>query len=58
MYRALWRYRVGVESVISLLKRCFGLDRARWHGEARFNSYVWSAVVSYNVLFLGRAQLE
>ena len=58
MYRALWRYRVGVESVISLLKRCFGLRACTWKGEAGFQAYVWSAVVAYNVLFLARAQLE
>ena len=58
MYRALWRYRVGVESVISLLKRCFGLRRCTWRGEARFSAYVWSSVVAYNVLFLARTQRE
>ncbi len=58
MYRTLWRYRVGVESLISLLKRCFGLRRCTWRGESGFGSYVWSSVVAYNVLFLARVQLE
>jgi IS5 family transposase len=58
MYRALWRYRVGVESCISLLKRCFGLRRSTSRGEVRFKAYVWASVVAYNVLLMGRAKLE
>jgi hypothetical protein len=49
---------VGIESCISLLKRCFGLRRCTWRGEAHFHAYIWVSVVAYNVLLLARTQLE
>jgi IS5 family transposase len=59
MVRSLWVYqklrnfRAGLEANISRLKRAFGLDRCTWQGWPGFRQYVWSAVVSYNVLVLG-----
>jgi len=59
MVRSLWVYqklrnfRAGIEANISRLKRAFGLDRCTWQGWPGFRQYVWSAVVSYNVLVLG-----
>jgi IS5 family transposase len=53
VYRKLRNFRAGIEANISRLKRAFGLDRCNWRGWPGFRQYVWSAVVSYNVLVLG-----
>jgi IS5 family transposase len=53
VYKKLRNFRAGIEANISRLKRVFGLDRCNWQGWPGFRQYVWSAVVSYNVLVLG-----
>jgi len=53
VYKKLRNFRAGIEANISRLKRAFGLDRCNWQGWPGFRQYVWSAVVSYNVLVLG-----
>jgi IS5 family transposase len=53
VYKKLRNFRAGIEANISRLKRAFGLDRCNWRGWPGFRQYVWSAVVSYNVLVLG-----
>ena len=57
IYKRLRRFRAGVESAISWLKRCFGLNRCNWKGLQSFKSYVWSSVVSANLLTLARKQM-
>lgn len=57
VYRRLRDFRAGIEGVISLLKRAFGLDRCTWRGEISFRSYVWSGVLAANLLTLARHQL-
>jgi len=52
VYKKLRNFRAGIEANISRLKRAFGLDRCTWQGWPGFRQYVWSAVVSYNVLVL------
>jgi len=52
VYKRLWRFRAGVESVISWLKRCFGLTRCTWRSHRSFKSYVWSSIVSANLATL------
>jgi IS5 family transposase len=54
VYRRLRRFRAGVESGISWLKRCFGLRRCTWRGPQSFKSYVWASIVSANLLTLAR----
>ncbi len=54
MYR---RLRTGVESVISFLKRCFGLSRCTWRGYESFKAYTWSSLLSANLLILARLTL-
>lgn len=54
VYKKLRNFRAGIEATISRLKRNFGLDRCNWSGLLGFRQYVWSAIVSYNVLVLGR----
>ena len=58
VYKVLRRFRAGIESGISWLKRSLGLDRCSWKGFESFKSYVWSAIVSANLLTMARAQLS
>jgi len=57
VYKQLRKFRAGIESGISWLKRCLGLDRCTWKGFAAFKRYVWSSIVSANLLTLARTQL-
>jgi len=54
MYKKLRRFRAGIESSISWLKRCFGLTRCTWKSFRSFKSYVWSSIVSANLFTLAR----
>lgn len=54
VYKRLRRFRAGVESGISWLKRCFGFARCTWKSLASFKSYVWASIVSANLLTLVR----
>ena len=56
-YKALRKFRAGIESGISWLKRSFGLNRCLWKGLESFKSYVWASIVSANLLTLARAKL-
>jgi IS5 family transposase len=53
--KRLRRFRAGVESAISWLKRCFGLGRCTWKSLESFHSYVWSSIVTANLLALARS---
>jgi IS5 family transposase len=55
MYKKLRRFRAGIESSISWLKRCFGLTRCTWKSFNSFKSYVWSSIVSANLFTLARS---
>jgi IS5 family transposase len=57
VYRGLRKFRAGIESGISWLKRSFGLDRCTWKGFESSKSYVWASIVSANLLTLARKQL-
>jgi len=57
VYKRLRRFRAGVESGISWLKRCFGLRRCTWRGLQSFKSYVWASIVSANLLTLARKEM-
>jgi IS5 family transposase len=54
VYKQLKNFRAGIEANISRLKRSFGLSRCDWTGWLGFRQYVWSALVSYNLLVLAR----
>ncbi|MEJ2024242.1 MAG: ISNCY family transposase [Deltaproteobacteria bacterium] len=54
MYKKLRRFRAGIESGISWLKRCFGLWRCTWKSFRSFKSYVWASIVSANLFTLAR----
>ena len=57
VYDKLRRFRAGIESGISFLKRVFGLARCVWKGAAGFRAYVRTAVLAANLLILARARL-
>lgn len=57
VYRQLTRFRAGVEAGISFLKRCFGLWCCTWSGFESFRAYVWSSVVTANLLILARHRI-
>ena len=57
VYRKLKNFRAGIEANISTLKRAYGLDRCSWSGWEGFKQYVWSTIVSYNLLTLARLKL-
>ena len=57
VYDRLCRFRAGIESGISWVKRCFGMTRCTWKGLRSFKSYVWASIVSANLLTLARKQL-
>jgi len=57
VYRKLWDFRAGIESVISFLKRVCGLRRCIWKGAVAFHSYVRTAVLAANLLTLARHRL-
>ncbi|MGH7620439.1 MAG: ISNCY family transposase [Gemmatimonadaceae bacterium] len=54
VYDKLRRFRAGIESGISLLKRVFGLARCVWKGASGFHAYVRTAVLAANLLLLAR----
>ena len=56
VYNRLRRFRAGVESVISWIKRCLGFDRCTWKGRRSFESYVWLSTVTANLITLARAK--
>lgn len=57
VYDKLRRFRAGIESGISLLKRVFGLARCVWKGATGFHAYVRTAVLAANLLLLARHRL-
>ncbi len=57
VYHRLRRFRAGIESGISWLKRSMGLARCMWKGWYGFKSYVWSSIVAANLLTIARTKL-
>ncbi len=53
-FKRLRDFRAGVEGNISELKRAFGLSKARWKGYDGFKAFVWSSVITYNLVRLAR----
>lgn len=54
VFKRLRNFRAGIESWISFLKRCVGLDRCTWRDWAGFTRYVSASIVSANLLTLAR----
>lgn len=57
VYDKLRRFRAGIESGISLLKRVFGLARCVWKGAVGFHAYVRTAILAANLLLLARQRI-
>ena len=58
VFKQMKNFRAGIEGCISFLKRVFGLTRCTWRSPASFESYVWSSVVSFNLLVMARHLIE
>lgn len=57
VFQKLRKFRAGIEGVISVLKRAFGMERVTWKGCRGFASYVHSGVVAYNLTILARLKI-
>jgi IS5 family transposase len=57
VYNKLRRFRAGIESGISWLKRSFGLTRCTWKGFRSFKCYVLASMVAANLLTMARKKL-
>ncbi len=55
-FKILRNFRAGVEGNISELKRAFGLGKAKWKGHEGFKAFVWSSVISDNLIRMARFQ--
>ena len=55
-FERLRRFRAGIEGNISELKRAFGASKATWKGHDGFKAFVWSSVISYNLVRFARMQ--
>jgi IS5 family transposase len=53
--RKLYRFRAGVEGLISWLKRSLAMGRSRWKGEQGFCAYVWGVLVTGSLQALAAA---
>ncbi len=50
--RLLFRFRAGVEGVLSSVIRGVGLDRCTWRSWKGFQAYVWAGIIAHNVKML------
>jgi IS5 family transposase len=48
-FRRAYRWRAGIEGRISVLKRRFGLDRCRYHGNAGTERWVGFGLLAHNL---------
>jgi transposase, IS5 family len=53
-FRRGFRFRAGIEGRISVLRRCYGLDRCRDHGEDGMGRWVGSGIVTANLATIAR----
>jgi len=51
---SLRAFRAGIEGNISELKRAFGMSKATWKNHDGFKAFVWSSVLSYNLVRVAR----
>ncbi len=58
VYKRLRKFRAGIESGISWLKRSFGLSVCIWKGLESFKSYIWSSIVAANLTTMARHRLK
>ena len=53
-FRRAYRWRAGIEGRISVLKRRFGLDRCRYHGDAGVERWVGWGLLAHNLRQISR----
>jgi IS5 family transposase len=53
-FRRGFRFRAGIEGRISVLQRCYGLDRCRDHGEAGLGCWVGWGILAANLEKIAR----
>ena len=53
-FRRGFRFRAGIEGRISVLQRCYGLDRCRDHGEAGLERWIGWGIVTANLTRMAR----
>lgn len=58
VFKRLRNFRAGIEGCISTLKRAFKMNRCTWRGMEAFKSYVWSCIVSFNMIVIARHLLS
>ena len=54
VYRLLRDFRAGIEGIISVLKRAFGLRRCTWRGAESYGTYIMTSVLAANLVTLAR----
>ena len=54
-FRRAYRWRAGIEGRISVLKRRFGLDHCRYHGEAGMERWVGWGLLAHNLRQISRS---
>jgi transposase, IS5 family len=54
-FRRAYRWRAGIEGRISVLKRRFGLDCCRYHGEAGMERWVGWGLLAHNLRQISRS---
>jgi IS5 family transposase len=57
-FRRGFRFRAGIEARISVLQRCYGLDRCRDHGEAGMARWIGWGIVTANLARIARTRVE
>jgi len=57
VYKRLRNFRAGIEGVISMLKRVFGLARCSWRSLRSFKGYVWSSILACNLMLMARHRM-
>jgi transposase, IS5 family len=57
-FRRGFRFRAGIEGRISVLRRCFGLDRCRDHGAAGLGRWVGWGIVTANLVTIARTMAD
>jgi IS5 family transposase len=54
-FRRAYRWRAGIEGRISVLKRRFGLDRCRYHGDAGMERWIGWGLLAHNLRQISRS---
>ena len=53
-FKRLSNFRAGIEGNVSEFKRAFGASKAMWKRHDGFKAFVWSSVLSYNLIRMTR----